>query len=92
MSPDLNIIENIWAYIGNVINSGEVLPRTVEELRITVHNIWQAMTQARIRRLVSSCRRRVIAVINAKGVPLRIERIMISKTDNATDDSMDIIL
>ena len=36
-----------------------------------VHNAWQAVSQARIRRLVASLRRRVLAVIRARGGPTR---------------------
>ena len=67
ISPDLSIMENIWSFMSRHINAAEVLPRNAEQLRGAVHNAWQAVSQARIRRLVASLRRRVLAVIRARG-------------------------
>ena len=58
-------------YISSQVRLVEVGPRNVEELRRAVHHAWQTVTQARIRRLVRSCSRRVTAVINAHGGPTR---------------------
>ena len=71
MSPDLNIMENIWSYMSSHINGAAVLPRSAEQLRRAVHDAWLEVSQARIRRLVASLRRRFVAVINARGGPTR---------------------
>ena len=48
--PDINIIERIWSYISRRINGMNPLPRNTTGLRAAVHNEWQSVTQARIRR------------------------------------------
>ena len=71
MGPDLTIIENIWSCMSCHINAAAVLPRNAEQLRWAVHDAWQEVSPARIRRLVASLGRRVVAVINARGGPTR---------------------
>ena len=53
------------------INAAAVLPRNAEQLCWAVHKALQAVYQARVRRLVTSLRRRLVAVINARGGPIR---------------------
>ena len=48
--PDINIIESIWSYISRRINGMNPLPRHTTGLHAAVHNEWQSVTQARIRR------------------------------------------
>ena len=66
-SPDLNIIENIWSMMSRKINIVNPMPRNAQELRIAIHNAWQSITQATIRRLVVSVPRRLLAVVEANG-------------------------
>ena len=48
--PDINISESIWSYISRRIDGMNPLPRNTAGLRAAVHNEWQSVTQARIRR------------------------------------------
>ena len=66
-SPDLNPIEHIWAFMLKTIRAMNPLPRTAIELRQAVEAAWQTVSQARIRRLVSSMLRRIRAVVEAEG-------------------------
>ena len=66
-SPDLNIIENIWSMMSRKINIVNPMPRNAQELRIAIHNAWQSITQATIRRLVVSVPRQLLAVVEPNG-------------------------
>ena len=66
-SKEINIIENIWSHISRRINARDPLPRTAAELRAAVHNEWQSVTQARIRRLVAIVPRRLHAIVEVRG-------------------------
>ena len=70
-SPDLNIIENVWSYIGARVNEMDVAPNTANELWIAIQDAWNDMPQEVVRRLVRSCRRRCVAVIEAAGGPTK---------------------
>ena len=48
--PDINISESMWSYISRRINGMNPLHRNTTGLRAAVHNEWQSVTQARIRR------------------------------------------
>ena len=65
LSPDLNVIEHLWDFISRTINAADNRPRTAQELRDAVRELWGTVT--RIRRLVRSCHWRVWAVIAAEG-------------------------
>ena len=66
-SPDISIIENIWLYISRCLNCMHLLPRNDTELRATVGNERQSVTQARIRWLVASVPCRLRAILEAQG-------------------------
>ena len=66
-SPDQNPIEHIWDWIKREINSPEKNIRTLAELRTEIVTAWNAIQQNDIRRLISSCSRRVNALIAARG-------------------------
>ena len=70
-SPDLNIIENVWSYIGARVNEMDVAPNTADELWIAIQDAWNDMPQEVVRRLVRSCCRRCVAVIEAAGGPTK---------------------
>ena len=61
--------------MSHYINAAAVLPRNAEKLRWVVHKALQVVYQARVRRLVSSLRRRLVAVTNARVGPTCIERL-----------------
>lgn len=67
MSPDLNPIEHLWDFLGRRIQSRDPPVHTLAALEAALHEEWRQITQDRIRRLTGSVRRRVQAVIRARG-------------------------
>ena len=66
-SPDMNPIEHLWHHLDRQIRRQAVPPVTLQQLEQCIHDEWQRITPAVIRRLTSSMRRRVMACINAHG-------------------------
>ena len=56
-SPDLNLIEHIWNIIGRRVKERTQPVQTLNDLKQTLHQEWQRLTQVQIRRLVGSMRR-----------------------------------
>jgi transposase len=67
MSPDLNPIEHIWDMLGRRIQAREPPVQTIRQLEVTLHREWQQLSQHDFRRLTERMRRRVEAVIQARG-------------------------
>ena len=65
-SPDLNPIEHAWDMLQTAVSSRPVQPASVQELRQALHEEWDQIPQYKIRRLISSMRRRCQAVIEAR--------------------------
>ena len=66
-SPDLNPIEHAWDMLQTAVSSRLVQPASVQELRKALLEEWDQIPQYKIRRLISSMRRRCQAVIEARG-------------------------
>ena len=66
-SPDLNPIEHAWDMLQTAVSSCPVQPSSVQELRQALLENWDQIPQCKIRRLISSMRRRCQAVIEARG-------------------------
>ena len=66
-SPDLNPIEHAWDMLQTAVSSRPVQPASVQELRQALLEEWDQIPQYKIRRLISSMRRRCQAVIEARG-------------------------
>ena len=66
-SPDLNPIEHVWDMLQTAVSSRPVQPASVQELRQALLEEWDQFPQYKIRRLISSMRRRCQAVIEARG-------------------------
>ena len=66
-SPDLNPIEQVWNSFQNAISARQVQPRSIQELGAMLVQEWDNMTQASIRNLIGSMRRRCQAVIESNG-------------------------
>ena len=64
-SPDLNIIEHIWAFMKNKVERRE--PKTLQELRDFIHNSWNEITPQFIINLYSSIPQRLQACIQRGG-------------------------
>jgi transposase len=71
MSPDLNLIEHIWDMLGRRIQAREPPLKNIRQLEAALHREWQQLSQQDIRRLTGGMRRRVEAVIQARGVYTR---------------------
>jgi transposase len=67
MSPDLNPIEHIWDMLGRRIQAREPPVQNIRHLEAELHREWQQLSQQDIRRLTGGMRRRVEAVIQARG-------------------------
>ncbi|EXX64600.1 IS630 family transposase [Rhizophagus irregularis DAOM 181602=DAOM 197198] len=68
-SPDLNLIENIWKQLKDNIQSREVFPRTVGELKATLSEEWENLDCSIFEEVVVSMPQRINAVLEAKGGP-----------------------
>jgi transposase len=71
MSPDLNPIEHIWDMLGRRIQAREPPVQNIRQLEATLHRELHQLSQQDIRRLTGGMRRRVEAVIQARGVYTR---------------------
>jgi transposase len=67
MSPDLNPIGHIWDMLGRRIHAQEPPVQSIRQLQVALHREWQQLSQHDIRRLTGGMRRRVEAVIQARG-------------------------
>ena len=61
-SPDLNPIEHIWDIIGRRVEDRIPPVQTLNELEQVLHQEWQRLTQAQIRRLVGSMRKSFVSM------------------------------
>ena len=68
-SPDLNIIENVWSYI--ITKLRENPPNDLDQLRQCVFHHWANLPEDYLRKLFNSLPRRVQALINSRGYPLK---------------------
>ena len=67
-SADLNPIENAWALVEHDVLRADVHCRNIAEYKAEVAGAWdRVVTQALMRKLTSSMRRRLEAVLKAKG-------------------------
>ena len=64
-SPDLNIIEHIWAFMKNKVERRE--PKTIQELKNFILNCWNEITPQFINNLYSSIPQRLQACIQRGG-------------------------
>jgi hypothetical protein len=67
MSPDFNPIDHIWDMLGHRIQAREPPVQNIRQLEAALHREWQQLSQQDIRRLTGRMRRRVEAVIQARG-------------------------
>lgn len=66
-SPDLNPIENVWAFLLKNIHSQPNRPRNRAELLEMIEQAWQQLDQNVVRRLVMSMNRRLQSVLEGNG-------------------------
>lgn len=70
-SPDLNIIENIWAIIKQKINKKNPPLSSIAQLRNFVNQSWSEIEKMTVKRLYSSIPGRLEACIKSKGYATR---------------------
>lgn len=66
-SPDINIIENVWAYMANEIYAGGKQYLTVAELKRSVLQSWNNLPTELVRACVESIPERLHQIIEADG-------------------------
>ena len=64
-SPDLNIIENVWGDLKQAVHARK--PSNLTELEMFSKEEWSKIPSTRIQTLIGSYRKRLEAVISAKG-------------------------
>ena len=67
MNPDFNLIEHIWDMLGHRIQAREPPVQNIRQLEAALHRECQQLSQQDIRRLTGGMRRKVEAVIHARG-------------------------
>ena len=67
MSPDLNTIKHIWDMLCRRIQARKPPVQNIRQLGAALHREWQQLSPQDIRRLTGGMRRRVEAVIQARG-------------------------
>jgi len=70
-SPDLSPIEHLWDHLDRRVRSHDPPPQTLPALRQALQEEWDNFPQPKIRRLISSMRRRCMAVREAGGGHMR---------------------
>ena len=63
----MNPIEHIWDMLGRRMQAREPPVQNIHQLEAAVHREWQQLSQQDIRRLTGGMRRRVEALIQARG-------------------------
>lgn len=66
-SPDLNIVENIWAMLVRQVYDGGKQFESLSELREALNNSWDNFCQTEIQNLYDSLPNRIFEVIKANG-------------------------
>ena len=59
ISPDMNLIEHIWDYLGRKVNACTPNCQSIHKLRTALVQEWQQYPQHRLRRFIHGTRRRV---------------------------------
>ena len=66
-SPDMNIIENVWAVLARRVYQGGRQFDSIEDLKECLVYEWEKLTIDEIRNLILSVPRRVVDVIIKRG-------------------------
>lgn len=71
-SPDLNIMENMWAILSREVYMNNKHYRTVAELKLAIVRCWAAITQETRQKLVNSMPGRMVKVIAGDGASINV--------------------
>ncbi|GFT21454.1 transposable element Tcb2 transposase [Trichonephila clavipes] len=66
-SPDLNLIEHVWDFLGRRLAARTLPPVTIRELRLALQDKWAAMPQQLIDTLILSMGRRCETCLAVRG-------------------------
>ena len=66
-SPDMNPIEHLWDELDRRVRNRPHQPTTLQQLQRALVEEWDAIPREVWRRLISSMRRRCLAVVDAEG-------------------------
>ncbi|GFW85250.1 DDE_3 domain-containing protein [Trichonephila clavipes] len=66
-SPDLNLIEHVWDFLGRRLAARTLPPVTIRELRLALQDEWAAMPQQLIDTLILSMGRRCETCLAFRG-------------------------
>ncbi len=64
-SPDLNVIENVWAWLVNDVYAGHRRFDSVDDLKECIAYKWELMTAEPLKKLIESMPKRVADVVHA---------------------------
>lgn len=67
LSPDLNIIENIWSWLSRMVYADGKQYHSQNDLRNAVQNAWNTIPSDLINKLYTSMPQRIFSVITEKG-------------------------
>ena len=70
-SPDLNTIENLWAWIKRKHENEFPFPKSKNELIENIFNIWDSIPEEIVKNLSNSVKRRLYEVIRMNGRPTK---------------------
>lgn len=70
VSPDLNIIENVWSYLSRKVYAEGSQYNTRNELIFAINREWELIPLSYIRKLYESIPRRLLSVITNHGGPI----------------------
>jgi hypothetical protein len=65
-SLDLNLLENVWKLLNDAVQHGQICPRNLEELTMTLEREWRSISSVRLRNLCHYMLVRLQLVIEAK--------------------------
>jgi hypothetical protein len=69
-SPDLNPIENVWAYLKRQLNKLNNLPANLDELRSRLCQLWNDLPVTYLQNLYGSMPRRMKLCVKNRGYPI----------------------
>jgi hypothetical protein len=67
LSPDLNIIENVWGILTRRVYRNGRQFNTINELKTAISEEWERLTITELRKLFATIPSRIFQVINRNG-------------------------
>jgi hypothetical protein len=65
-SLDFNPLENVWKLLNDAVQHGQICPRNLEELTMTLEKEWRLISSVKLRNLCHYMLARLQLVIKAK--------------------------